>query len=218
MLPLYLFAQEDSTEASSNGDQCNRTILTTPYHVVAKIRATDLDQRVISFTISWTHIPAMADTFQIVHSTNHDILEYVSAKELRTLKSRPARSFRAMATHHLRERIFGSTLRFDDLELLARGAFQCQDSLSKSRTKLKTAFSSTWYTLAWDSLQPPSTFVMYGLRKARRSGVMNDWKALPGKVRLEETPALWADISIEEQEFRMEQDFEFWKPWSTQNW
>jgi hypothetical protein len=68
--------------------------------------------------IKWSHA-AEADTFW-VHNGKFS-LEYITRYGIRTAwYNNPLRYERRMATHHLREHILGSPLKYDDLESLAK--------------------------------------------------------------------------------------------------
>ncbi len=85
---------------------------------------------------------------------------------------------RQMAQHHLKEFIGNTPLRFDDLELLANGAFLCpssnaQDSssIATNSTKfnfLRTAYSQMWYTLKIDTVSSPQSVTFLGCYGAER--------------------------------------------------
>jgi len=71
-----------------------------------------------SLYIKWSHAPE-ADTFW-VHKGKHS-LEYITKEGIRTVwYNNPARYERRMAAHHLREYIFDSPLKFDNLEGMAK--------------------------------------------------------------------------------------------------
>jgi len=71
-----------------------------------------------SLYIKWSHT-AEADTFW-VNKGKHS-LEYITKEGIRTAwYNNPARYERRMATHHLREHILNSPLKFDTLEGLAK--------------------------------------------------------------------------------------------------
>ncbi|MDR2579816.1 MAG: hypothetical protein LBC85_02340 [Fibromonadaceae bacterium] len=76
------------------------------------------DARGDSLHIRWSHT-AQADTFWVYKGMSR--LEYITNANTRTVFYRHPDNFeRRMATHHLREFIFDSPLRFNDLEGLAK--------------------------------------------------------------------------------------------------
>jgi hypothetical protein len=71
-----------------------------------------------SLSIRWSHA-AEADTFWVRKGKYS--LEYITKDGIRTVwHNNPLRYERRMATHHLKEHILDSPLKFDDLESLAK--------------------------------------------------------------------------------------------------
>jgi hypothetical protein len=72
-----------------------------------------------SLYIRWSHY-SETDTFWVYRGTSS--LEYITNASTRTVfHNQPMRYERRMAIHHLREFVFNSPLRFNDIEALARG-------------------------------------------------------------------------------------------------
>jgi hypothetical protein len=71
-----------------------------------------------SLYIRWSHT-SEADTFWVYRANLS--LEYITNSGIRTVwHNQPLRYERRMATHHLREFMLNSPLKFDDLEALAK--------------------------------------------------------------------------------------------------
>lgn len=148
--------------------------------------------------ILWKHhnLP-QADTFAIQLSKN-DSLYFVTNGEYRTLYSTKLKATRQMALHHLKEFIGKTPIRFDDLEILANGAFLCPEDSQKTN-RLSTAFSQMWFTLIPDSTNVPKLLTMFGTRSAKREIKILEWKIfdsvlLPAKIQFaskEDCGSIW---------------------------
>lgn len=131
--------------------------------------------------ILWKHRTApLPDTFAI-HFPQGDSLYYVTNGEYRTLFSAKLKATRQMALHHLKEFIGKTPLRFDDLELLANGAFLCPTDSSQNQ-KISTAFSQMWYTLILDNNSTPNTLSMFGSLGAKRKIKILKWENFEGSI------------------------------------
>ena len=86
-----------------------------------------------SLYIKWSHA-AEADTFW-VHKGKFS-LEYITKDGTRTVwYNNPIRYERRMATHHLKEHIFNSPFKFDNLEDLAKNQSQSGKNLLEHFTR-----------------------------------------------------------------------------------
>lgn len=108
-----------------------------------------------------------------------DTLVFITDGDSRTLEKRHEKSKRKLATHHLKERISGTPLKFDDLDLLANGQFLCPDSNSRPNS-FATAFSQTWYHLRADQIPDAKTFRMSGSKGEVRNMEIAEWKDFDG--------------------------------------
>ena len=131
--------------------------------------------------IAWRCHPASADTFMI-SVPGKDSLVFITDGTSRTLEKPREKSRRKLATHHLKERILGTPLKFDDLDLLANGQFLCPDSNSRPNS-FATAFSQTWYHLRADQIPDAKTFRMSGAKGEVRNIEIAEWKTFDG-IRL----------------------------------
>ncbi len=111
--PLAVFAQElPKGDISINGE-----VLPGFYKAAIRYGNAPGD----SLYIKWSHA-VEADTFW-VHKGKHS-LEYITRYGNRTAwYNNPLRYERRMATHHLKEHIFNSPLKFDTLEDLAKNQY-----------------------------------------------------------------------------------------------
>lgn len=125
--------------------------------------------------VSWKHHKNAPDSFQVYLSNNRSFL-YITTKDYQILWIQPENVKRQMATHHLKEKIGNTPIHWDDLELLANGAFFCQDSSAKARSILATAYSQTWYSIIYDSIPSPKQFKMRGARGLSRKVKILSWK------------------------------------------
>ncbi|NLB63556.1 MAG: hypothetical protein GX801_05540 [Fibrobacter sp.] len=158
-----------------------------------KVTALTHDFDTENFTISWKHRPSISlDTFHIV-GKNFD-LWYITNKQARFLIDSHKNSKRALASHHLRESIANTILRFDDLELLAHGNYECTPSKNEDNFYYSTNKSQMWYSLSIDNHKLPNTGEFSGFLRTKRSIQFLDWtnfpkikNAIPGKIILDES-------------------------------
>lgn len=129
--------------------------------------------------IIWKHHESAPDSFQVYLSGQRSFL-FITTPDYRLIWIQPENVKRQMATHHLRETIGNSPLHWDDLDLLANGAFFCQDSSTKTKRVFATAFSQTWYSIIVDSLPSPSLLKMRGAKRASRDIIIHSWKEFSG--------------------------------------
>ena len=129
--------------------------------------------------VSWRHHENAPDSFQVYLSNKRSFL-YVTTKDYQVLWIQPENVKRQMATHHLKEKIGHTPIHWDDLELLANGAFFCQDSSAKARSILATAYSQTWYSIIYDSIPSPNQIKMRGARGLSREVTILSWKNFNG--------------------------------------
>jgi hypothetical protein len=224
ILILLLFAldmpmaQEEAPDAAGAPGHCAVLLLKSPHRVMVQVKATDLDFHSRRFSVQWIHLPSQIDSFIIADPDTQDSLLYVTDFQLRRLLDLRTKAERAMATHHLRERILNTAIRYDDLELLAKGEFMCKDSIHGANRILKTAFSSTWYVLRTDTSNTPKTVEMFGLRKMHRTILLQDWSILPRQATLREGDRVWAEFSIQAEPYEKPLNHEFVKPWKPALW
>lgn len=130
--------------------------------------------------IEWRHHEAdKLDTF-FIHLPNTPSYKYITAETSRYIEKDSPRIRRQMAMHHLKEEIGNTPVRYDDLELLARGLFVCKDSSVQKPTILSTAFSQMWWSISSDSLPRPRLVTMRGAFKEKREMRIDSWKELSG--------------------------------------
>lgn len=135
--------------------------------------------------ILWKHHHSPeADTFAI-YIANKDSLYYITNGDYRVLYSPKLKATRQMALHHLKEFIGKTPIRYDDLELLAKGAFLCPNE-STPPNRLSTALSQMWFTLILDNMSKPESLRMFGTRGAKRQIKILEWSPFEG----EELPAV----------------------------
>ena len=174
------FAQDDTTEVeSSAGRACSFSILDTGVQVEAQLQANDQDNRRVDLSIRWLHHVDAPDSFWI--STTPHASEptlFVTDGGTRSIRNSGSGMYRALALHHLRERLSGTALRLDDLELLARPAFMCQSSEDSSTGNHRTTRSNMWYSATVQGAAQDS-ILFNGFRKAGRSVSILKWSELP---------------------------------------
>lgn len=130
--------------------------------------------------IEWRHHEeAKRDTF-FIHLPGKPSFKYISDATYRYLEKDNPKVKRQMAMHHLKEQIGNTPVRYDDLELLARGLFVCKDSTVQKPTIFSTAYSQMWWSLASDSLPMPRLVTMRGAFKEKREMRIDSWKELSG--------------------------------------
>jgi len=121
------FAQEDPPDQFSLSKFCEYPFFREPVIVEASLRLADTELRPLELEFRWHHNPQGQDTFQIARLDGPSLLYVTNGEERWVVYSSPQPHIRRMALHHLREPVFDTPLLYDDLELLAKGAFQCQD-------------------------------------------------------------------------------------------
>jgi len=176
------WSQDDSAQVLNTKPICPAPLLQQDFEAVIHVQAFNADHAPISFRIIWTkHVGNQADTFRIM--TSQQQWMFTSGTRIRTLIDLQNRAVRAMAMHHLREPILGTILRYDDLELAAKGLFLCPDTTTKSRQpEWIPAQSETWFKLVMNTM-PPSEMTFYGYRKWTRQLQMEQWDSIPGIQR-----------------------------------
>jgi len=86
-----------------------------------------------------------------------------------------------MAWHHLREPILGTLLRYDDLELLAKGLFLCRADTSV--TEWLPAYSNTWFRIRLSKQTQPNQVSFSGYQQLSRQLFLEKWDSIPGITR-----------------------------------
>ena len=125
--------------------------------------------------IIWRHHPNEADTFDITLS-GKESYRYISTPDFRYLEFKKENVRRQMAMHHLQEYIGESPLKWDDVELLARGNYLCYDSLHNDSAVLYTAYSQAWYSIVKGLGSQPDSLQMNGPRGETRKLHIHSWK------------------------------------------
>lgn len=144
----------------------------------AEAQLLDVEGRPLELRIRWAHYPQATDTFHIT-APNGEYVEYITNGQERFVWTGPReRHGRRLALHHLREPLFASAIYLDDLELIAKGAFRCQDSTEQKSRRLRTAQSQTWYTLVLDTASPATQLSMLGSRGRKRVLKLRNWTAI----------------------------------------
>ncbi|HSQ42995.1 MAG TPA: hypothetical protein VLM37_12010 [Fibrobacteraceae bacterium] len=208
-------AQDDSLEPPWTTHSCDHPLLDQALRLDADVRALDLDGHWLHLQVTWKHSSAV-DSFWIVRQGHLDSMLYVNDGWMRTLRGPMRGVCRAMAFHHLRERIYNTTLRFDDLELLAKGHFQCRDSAALLRSLYRTSQSAMWYSFRVTA----DSILCHGLNGVCRTLKLSDWWVLPGgrelpsHLHLEEG---WLAADIRVSSYTLPESLSdpllFWKPW-----
>lgn len=160
-------------------DVCYQSLIEKPFLINFEGHFVNSQKSRSHIDIVWRHHENAPDSFQVYLSGQRSFL-FITTPDYRLIWIQPENVKRQMATHHLRENIGNSPLHWDDLDLLANGAFFCQDSSTKARRLLATAFSQTWYSIAFDSLPTPSLLKMRGAKRASRDVIIHSWKEFSG--------------------------------------
>lgn len=204
VVTLTCFAQEDSLEISSRFNYCPNSFLEFPASLDIQIATVDMDFRKQNLQIRWNHYPNASDTFVVNMRGTTDTLYYISSPTIRYMRDSRIGIFRAMAQHHLREQIRYTNIRWDDLELLAKGDFHCQDFEDKKWSRLRTAQSNTWYSIRPGKAK--DTYTMFGLRGMIRNVEYREWLSIgenlkiPSLVLMKESNGQIATLTV--QSFR----------------
>lgn len=173
--PQWILAQEDPEQPQALPSFCEYPILPESWQIKAKAQLFHHDGQTIHFDIYWHHNPQALDTFLLTRPQGK-FLRYITDGQQRTVVSGPNPVYsRRMATHHLRESIWGTPLLFDDLELLSKGAFLCPDSAKQKSNIYFTARSQSWGTIQFDSTSPPQQLITNGRGRTRVIG-LEQWK------------------------------------------
>lgn len=186
--------EEASTDAPAVRSFCEYPSLADYIRLEAEAKLLDVEGRPLELRIRWAHYPQATDTFHIT-APNGDYVEYITNGQERFVWTGPReRHGRRLAPHHLREPLFASAFYLDDLELIAKGAFRCQDSTEQKSHKLRTAQSQTWYTLALDTISPATRLSMHGARGRKRALELRNWTAVGAASQF----PLWVQLSPQE--------------------
>lgn len=171
-------AQEDSILESPITNYCTSSLLSSEFDIQATLSTRNSDEKPLALAIQWKHRPASTDTFVIL--SQRQTLTYRTSNSGRWLDySKPEWASRRLSFHHLREKVLDSDLLLDDLELLARGHYQCRDTIASRQTTWVTAHSQAWkkIRLTPSGLAPNILQVIMeaGKRRRREINVM-DWE------------------------------------------
>lgn len=158
---------------------CPKFMLDSALIVNIEGRFVNAQQTRSSIDVEWRHHPEALDTFFVSMPTQKPFA-FVTAGEYRYLEYRNPKIKRQLGLHHLRETIGNTPLKLDDMELLANGLFQCQDSTTKNPNAFGTAFSNMWWSMTQDTTFQPKTVTMRGARKETRSFTIGAWKDFSG--------------------------------------
>jgi len=194
-------AQEFNDDTLTEVKSCAKPLLTISAFLTMNVDASTSEGNRIQLEIQWHHASFGNDTFQVIVPTQFDTTVFISTTSKRILQNSRTGLYRAMADHHLRERILQTTLRWDDLELLAKGEYLCPDSVDTKKHRLRTSRSAMWYTLTWNKDVFPDSLRTFGLHKQVRILTWQQAKLLPktpipSKHFLHESDLLWARLDI----------------------
>jgi len=217
-------AQEDSSELSSTKPRCSYHLFPGNFRAEFHVSGNTLENDRNVFDIQWLHHESGNDTFTIQNSVHNENWIFTTSNSYRELRIPSRGVVRAIASHHLRERIFQTALRLDDLELLAHGNFFCLDPISKQKNHLFTSQSSMWYNLEWQNQMPTGLKVFFsGLHKTKRTIFVNTWPIEPANLLsvrfvVQEGQRFSAEITLDHwqafpQAVQGNQDSLFWNPW-----
>lgn len=197
------FAQEEIEYTAELSNTCSLRLFDQPSELFATVKYSDLYSNHSEFKLRWKHNPSDIDSFWISKANSLDTQVYTSNRWIRHLRIPTKNTFRAMAEHHLRERIFLSAFRYDDLELLAQGAFYCKTNQDSLTQRIRTARSNTWYTIHWNSAQPITEMHFFGFQSLQRDFRVNSWIPLrnsvliPSTIEVKESSGLTAEIRVQ---------------------
>lgn len=222
----WVSAQEDSIDISSSKPRCSYTVFHGEVSALFHWSGNSLDNQRREFDIQWQHHTSSGlDTFVIRNSLPTETWIFATSRSYKELRIPERNILRAIADHHLRERVFQTALRLDDLELLAHGNFFCLDSNAKQANRLLTSQSSMWYTIEWQVNKAKEYQVTFsGIHKSKRMLSTNAWplqdpQRLPADFDLTEGTKLQAKLSLLHWNFindtpsRSKIDSLFWHPW-----
>lgn len=106
--------------AGTFGEEVPGTRLDSSVVVSVEGQFVNRDFSPVRFDLVWKHLPASADTFDIVLSDGESF-RYVSSGSFRYMEYRNEKVRRQMAAHHLKEFIGESPVTWNHLEALFRG-------------------------------------------------------------------------------------------------
>lgn len=177
-LCLSLLALFGLTQAAFAQNLCPQTLVNEDKLLFLQGSFVNRESSRIHADIAWFRHVAAPDTFMIA-VPGKDTLVFITDGDSRTLEKPREKSRRKLATHHLKERILDTPLKFDDLDLLANGQFLCPDSASRPNS-FATAFSQTWYHLRADQIPDAKTFRMSGAKGEVRNIEIAEWQDFDG--------------------------------------
>lgn len=196
----FLWAEDEEESPPWFPQACEKILIQQDFHLVAVASGNNLDGKEITVHIAWKHHQQTVDTFEL--QSSEELWVYTTSPWMRYLYRPHEGALRSLAQHHLRERIFNSALRLDDLELLSHGQMNC-DSTIQSRT-WHTAFSKTTYQLMidGDSLALPDSLTTWGYLGLQRTIRLSKWHPwheffLPLQMIVEENESLRMHVRVQ---------------------
>ncbi|MDR1760368.1 MAG: hypothetical protein LBR60_07570 [Fibrobacter sp.] len=159
---------------------CPQPLLSDPFVVSAEGRFINRENSRTSIGLVWKHSQAAPDSFEITVAGKQSYL-FVSHPDYRYMIFLPQKVKRELATHHLKDFIGNTPLRFDDLDLMANGLFLCPDS-GKSPLIFSTAFSQMWYSIRLNQKEQPTALEMRGAGREIRKIEIQKWKNFDGTL------------------------------------
>lgn len=156
---------------------CTHQIAEVPLTAKFKGDYVNMKQNNVSVDVEWHHHPAAQDTFYIV-ATGAEAMMFVTSGDYRHVTYGKTKAKRQIGARHLRENIGETPLKFDDLELLANGWFQCTDSTSATNV-LVTAFPETQAEITMDTLPLPMNISVKRWNDDRTYEIA-EWKEFSG--------------------------------------
>lgn len=195
---LPAWSQEDSAAVPLPRAYCEYFLLDEDAEITMQAQLRDADGRAVLLDIRWLHHHQARDTFELKDALGSYVYYLTDGQERFALSGPANAHLRRLATHHLREPLFGSRLLYDDLELVAKGAYKCRNGEDLYRGRLRTALSQAWYYMKYSPEYPPIWLGMNGSRYQKREVFLKDW-ALLGKNwlprRLELRPGGFLEVT-----------------------
>lgn len=155
---------------------CAKPLAQKPLVVLMEGNFTNQKLSRVKTDIEWHHNPAAQDTFFISEPNKEKIL-FITAGDYRYEVFTSTGAKRQIGGRHLREKIGNTPLKFDDLELLANGKFQCPDSTANDPRILTTAIPETQAILTLDTLPHPTSIDFQRWNDNRTYEIL-EWKEI----------------------------------------
>lgn len=187
MLKSTLFVCGVLTTFSLGQDliHCSQQLAQTP--LTANIKGEYVNEKYnnVSIDVEWHHNPSEQDTFYI-QASGTESLTFVTAGNFRHIIYGNTKAKRQIGARHLRENIGDTPMKFDDLELIANGWFQCPDSTRNNPNILVTAFPETQAEMTLDTLPYP-TNINFKRWNDDRTYQIENWIEIAGAKLPEKT-------------------------------